>query len=321
MIKLTKEIETPATDLSENLKDCVKISYVVPAFNEESSILNTLQRLIKILSETGITYEIILVNDGSRDKTIELSAQFPEVRVINHPVNIGYGNALKSGIKNARYEWIGIVDADGSYPIEDIPQLIKEMQNGYDMVIGSRINTAQMDKPVKKIFRWIYKTILKLVVKNTIEDANSGFRMFSRDMAINLLPFLCGTFSFTTSLTILAMGNAFFVKHIPIQYSRRDGQSKVRHFRDSLRTLLYIVQGITFFNPIKFFMILAFCMILAVCIPAMFLALFRMPTLSLYYMIFGTTVTLLIAIGVLGDIIRISLMKVAAKISQEQNNK
>jgi polyisoprenyl-phosphate glycosyltransferase len=207
------------------------ISYVVPAFNEEPSITNTLRRLIKILSGTGIPYEIILVNGGSRDRTKELPVQLSEVRVINHPVNIGYGNALKSGINSARYEWIGIVDADGSYPIEDIPQLIKEMQNGFDMVIGSRINTAQMDKPVKKFFRWIYKTILKFVVKDSIEDANSGFRMFKRDMAINLLPFLCGTFSFTTSLTILAMGNSFFVKHIPIQYQSRQGKSKVHHVR------------------------------------------------------------------------------------------
>jgi len=297
-----------------------EISYVVPAFNEEASIDNTLRRLVKVLSETGISYEIILVNDGSKDNTKELAAQFLEVKTINHPVNIGYGNALKSGIKNARYEWIGIVDADGSYPIEDIPQLINEMQSGFDMVIGSRINTAQMDKPVKKFFRWIYKTILKFVVKGSIEDANSGFRIFKRDMAVSLLPFLCGTFSFTTSLTILAMGNDFFVKHIPIQYHPREGKSKVHHIRDSVRTLQYIVQGITFFNPIKFFMLLSFCMVLIVCIPAMFLALFRMHTLSLYYMIFGTTVTLLVALGILGDIIRISVMKVTEKISQQLNN-
>ncbi len=291
------------------------ISYIVPAYNEESSIITTLQRLAGILSELEMPCEIILVNDGSRDRTKELAGQFSQVKVVNHPINIGYGNALKSGIKSAKYEWIGIVDADGSYPIEDIPRLVKEMQDGFDMVIGSRINTGQMDKPVKKLFRWIYRMMLKLVVKDTIEDANSGFRLFKRDMALTLLPFLCGTFSFTTSLTILAMGNSNFVKHIPIQYHPREGQSKVNHFRDTIRTIQYIVQGITFFNPIKFFMMLALGMIVFVCIPAMFLALFRMHTLSLYYIIFGTTVTLLIALGILCDIVRISLMKVAEKAS------
>lgn len=285
------------------------ISCIVPAYNEGSSIESTLQRLIKVLSETGATYEIIVVNDGSSDDTKELLKHFSEVKVVTHPINIGYGNSLKSGIKNAQYEWIGIVDADGSYSIEDIPRLIDEMQNGFDMVIGTRTNTGDLDKPVKKIFRWIYKAILKLVIKASIEDANSGFRMFTRELAIGLFPFLCGTFSFTTSLTILAMGKSCFVKHIPIQYHPRKGRSKVRHVHDSIRTLQYIVQGITFFNPIKFFMILAFCMIIFVCVPAMVLAVFRMHTLSLYSLVFGTTVTLLIAIGILGDIIRISLMQ------------
>ena len=165
------------------------LSYVMPAYNEEQSISNTLQRLINTLSRLNMPYEIIVVNDGSRDRTKELAEQFKNVKLISHPINIGYGNALKSGIKNAQYEWIGIVDADGTYPIEDIPKLIREMQNGFDMVIGTRMNTGELDKPVKKIFRRIFKTILKLVIKASIEDANSGFRIFRRELAIILLPF------------------------------------------------------------------------------------------------------------------------------------
>lgn len=296
------------------------LSYVVPAYNEEQGILNALQRLISTLSGLNMPYEIIVVNDGSRDRTKELAEQFKNVKLISHPINIGYGNALKSGIKKAQYEWIGIVDADGSYPIEDIPKLVHEMQNGFDMVIGARINTGELDKPVKKMFRWIFKAVLKLVIKTSIEDANSGFRIFKRELAVGLFPFLCGTFSFTTSLTILAMGQACFIKHIPIQYHPRKGSSKVRHIHDSMRTLQYIVQGITFFNPIKFFVILSFCMILIVCIPAMIFACFKMYTLSLYYMVFGTTVTLLIALGVLGDIIRISLTQMMPNITRKQTD-
>lgn len=297
------------------------ISYIVPAYNEESGIRDTIARLHKTLKMLAIPYEIIVVNDGSQDKTREISEQCNNIFLINHPMNIGYGNSLKSGIKNARYDWIGIIDADGSYPIEDIPNLVKEMRNGFDMVIGSRKNTAKIDKLVKKLFRWIFKKIIKIVIKNNIEDANSGFRMFKRDLAMNFFPFLCGTFSFTTSLTIFAMGKACFVKYIPINYNPRKGSSKVRHLRDSLQTLQYIVQGITFFNPIKFFSILSFCMILIVCIPAMVFALFRMHTLSLYYIVFGTTVTLLIALGVLGDIIRISLTQIMPNLlfQKEEN--
>ncbi len=282
------------------------LSYIVPAYNEEDSIGNTIQRLHSVLSTLDMPYEIIVVNDGSHDKTAEIARQLNNSTLINHPINIGYGNSLKTGIRSAQYEWIGIVDADGTYPIEDIPRLIREMHNGFDMVIGSRENTVILDKHIKKLFRWIFKKIIKLVVKDNIEDPNSGFRVFKRELAMHFLPFLCGTFSFTTSLTILSMGQSCFVKYIPIKYLQRKGHSKVRHFRDSIMVIQYIVQGITYFNPIKFFVVLSFCMIIVVCIPAMFLALFRMYALSLYYMIFGATVTLLMAIGVLADIIRIS---------------
>ncbi|OGR43226.1 MAG: hypothetical protein A2X28_02050 [Elusimicrobia bacterium GWA2_56_46] len=282
------------------------ISYIVPVYNEEFSIVDTVHRLHSVLGTLGIPYEVIIVNDGSQDKTKERAKQCQDAVLINHPINIGYGNSLKSGIQNAQYDWIGIVDADGSYPIEDIPKLVDEMKNGFDMVVGVRNNAGQIDRPVKKVFRWIYRTILRLVVKDSIEDANSGLRIFKRTMVLELLPFLCGTFSFTTSLTILALGKHCFLKYIPIQYHPRKGDSKVRHIRDSMRTLQYIMQGVTFFNPIKFFALLSFCMVVIVCIPAMVFAVFRMHTLSLYYMIFGTTGTILIAMGVLGDIIRIS---------------
>ena len=302
------------------MKNNLGISYIVPAYNEENSIANTIQRLLSVLSTLAIPYEIIVVNDGSHDKTAEVVGQLNNIRLINHPINIGYGNSLKTGIRNAQYEWIGIVDADGTYPIEDIPRLIQEMHNGFDMVIGTRENTAKIDKPVKTFFRFIFKSIIRFVATDKIEDANSGFRIFRREVAINLFPFLCGTFSFTTSLTILASGKSYFIKHLPIQYEARIGKSKVSHIRDSIRTMQYIIQGITFFNPLKFFILLAFAMILLVCIPAMVLAVFRMATLSLYYMIFGTTVTLLIALGVIGDIIRISLTKMNHNTDRKQDD-
>lgn len=285
------------------------LSYVVPVYNEENTLELTLKHLQVVLSKIGLDWEIIVVNDGSTDKTKEILRRLSNIRVINHPINVGYGNSLKTGINSAQYDWIGIIDADGTYPVDRIPDFVSEMKNGFDMVIGARVNMGKLDKPVKRMFRWVYRTILKLVVKSNIEDANSGFRMFNREMAVGLLPFLCGTFSFTTSLTILSIGNYFFVKQIPIQYHPRTGNSKVRHVQDSIRTLQYIVQGITFFNPIKFFMILSVCMIFVVCIPAMVFACFRMHTLSLYYVIFGAMVTILIALGALGDIVRISIIK------------
>jgi len=282
------------------------LSFIIPAYNEHANIAGTLRRTQQVLASLDIPTEIVLVDDGSTDGTPEAAQQVAGVKVISHPVNIGYGNALKTGIRAAHHGWVGIVDADGTYPIEDIPKLVDEMRKGFDMVIGLRTNVSEMDLPVKRGFRWVFKTIVKLFVGKNIHDPNSGLRVFKRELAVGLFPFLCGTFSFTTSLTILATGMSCFIKYVPVTYSPRGGKSKVRHIRDSLRTLQYIVQGITFFNPIKFFLILSVLMILFVCIPAMVLAVFWMHTLSLYYMIFGTTVVLLIGLGVLGDIVRIS---------------
>jgi glycosyltransferase involved in cell wall biosynthesis len=282
------------------------LSYIIPAYNEEKSIEDTVRRLRTTLAQIDIPSEIIVVNDGSRDKTKELAQSCNGVRVISHPINIGYGNSLKTGIKHASFEWVGIVDADGSYPIEDIPLLVQAMQEGYDMVVGVRSNINDLDSYGKRVFRGLFKKLVCLLNDSRIEDPNSGLRIFRRDVAIRLFPFLCGTFSFTTSITILTSGLYYFIKYIPIQYSVRTGHSKVRHFRDSLRTFLYIIQGVIFFNPIKFFIILAISMIVLVCFPAMVIAMMRHPTLSLYYMIFGTAVALMIGMGGLGDIIRIA---------------
>ncbi len=282
------------------------LSFIVPAYNEEKSISNTLERLYSALSRADIPYEIILVNDGSTDKTFEKVKEFKLLKIISHPISIGYGNSIKSGIKNAQFDWIGIVDADGTYSVEDVSILIKEMQNGFDMVIGSRENIYSFDKPLKKVSRWIFKGMMKFLFNKEIQDPNSGFRIFKKSISLNLLPFLCGTFSFTTSLTILSFGLSHFIKYIPTQYAKRAGKSKVKHLKDGLMTLLLIIQGMTFFNPIKFFLILSILIIILVCIPAMVLAAIGWHTLSLYYMIFGATVSLMLAIGVLGDIIRIA---------------
>ena len=285
------------------------LSMVIPVYNEEKGIGETITRLKTALASLDVKHEIITVNDGSTDGTSDILAATSGIVVVAHPLNIGYGNSIKSGINIAKYDWIGIVDADGSYPVEDIARFVAEMEKGFDMVVGNRTNIRELDSFTKRIFRAIYKKLVSFLNDSRIEDPNSGFRVFKRDMALNLLPFLCGTFSFTTSLSILTSGLFYFVKFIPIHYSSRHGKTKVKHIRDSVRTLQFIVQGIVFFNPIKFFVMLAVAMVLFVCVPAMVIAMMRMPTLSLYYMIFGVAVFIMIGMGALGDIVRISSFK------------
>lgn len=286
------------------------LSFVVPIYNESASVVDTLTRLERVLSSLDIPFEILAVNDGSKDNSMEKlqSCGLDSVRVLSHPINIGYGNTLKKGIQNAQYPWVGIVDADGTYNIEGIPELVAEAEKGFDMVVASRSNISDLDRFFKRIFRGLLKFTLKRLVHKRIEDPNSGLRLFRRDLVLPLFPFLCGTFSFTTSLTIFFFKLDYLVGYLPMTYAVREGKSKVNHLRDSFITLWMISQGITFFSPLKAFMLLGFGFAFAVCIPSMFLALLKMHTLSLYLMIFGSVFLILIAVGVIGDIIRISTL-------------
>lgn len=282
------------------------LSFVIPAYNEEGAIVETLERLKVALEKTKHDHEIIVVNDGSRDATKEHAAKIKGIKVISHPINTGYGSAIKTGVANAQYEWIGIVDADGTYEIENLHLLVEKMEGGFEMAIAERGNVLQTDKLLKRMFR---KTLLKFIgiwVSGKIKDPNSGFRIFTRSFVMSFYPFLCDTFSFTTSSTIFAIGEGYFVSYVPMNYSKRVGKSKVSHVRDSFRMIQLILQGITFFNPLKFFIMLILAMLLSVDIPAFVLMQIGYDSLAFYYVLAGTISFLLFGIGVLADITRIS---------------
>jgi glycosyltransferase involved in cell wall biosynthesis len=289
--------------------NCRGLTFVVPAYNEESCIAATIERLSVTLAGLDLPSEVIVVNDGSSDGTGRVASGCDNITLINHPHNIGYGNSIIAGVLEARYAWIGIVDADGSYPIEDIPRLVAEMEKGYDMVVGSRVNISDHDSFIKRFFREIFKKTVSVLNDNRIEDPNSGLRIFKREVVLRLQPFLCGTFSFTTSISILMSGLYYFIKYVPITYQKRTGHSKVRHIRDSIQALQFILQGVEFFNPMKFFVILACLMLLLVYLPALLLHQLNYTTLAFYYTLFGTAVSLMLGMGALGDILRISSFK------------
>ena len=229
--------------------------------------------------------------------------------LLRNPGNSGYSAAIKKGLLEATYEWVGIIDADGSYEIDAIPRLVAEAEKGFDMVVGNRKNIRLTDSIFKRFFRSILQLIVRLLVDKQIKDINTGFRIMRKSAVMEFFPFLCSTFSFTTSLSIFFAERGLFVSDISTVYRTREGYSKVRHIRDSLRAFHMILQGVTYFNPIKTFVFIAALMLIFVCIPAMCLAMLHMFTLSAYYMIFGSIVTLLLGLGILGDIVRISGMR------------
>jgi polyisoprenyl-phosphate glycosyltransferase len=232
------------------------ISIIIPALNEAGGIQETIESLRRTLAATAeADAEILVVDDGSSDDTARLAAAMG-ASVVRHPHNIGYGQALKSGILAAQHDTIVIIDADLTYSAEEIPTLVAEFRRGFDMVVGARTGHHYEGSVFKGPLRDVLRFFVEFSAGRCIPDANSGLRVFSRQTIRSYLPHLCNTFSFTTSLTLAYMLTGRFVTYLPIAYHERVGKTKVRLFKDSLRTLQYIVQAIIYYNPLKLFLLL-----------------------------------------------------------------
>lgn len=232
------------------------ISIVIPALNEAGGIAGTIESLRDVLSKgPEVDAEILVVDDGSSDDTGRIAAE-AGAAVVRHPHNVGYGQALKSGILAARHDTIVIIDADLTYPAESIPALVAEFRQGFDMVVGARTGHHYEGSVFKGPLRAVLKFLVEFSAGRSIPDANSGLRVFSRGTIAGYLPHLCNTFSFTTSLTLAYMLTGRFVAFLPIPYHERVGRTKVKLLKDSLRTLQYIVQAIIYYNPLKLFLLL-----------------------------------------------------------------
>jgi glycosyltransferase involved in cell wall biosynthesis len=240
------------------------ISIVIPALDEEAAIGQTITDIRAAFSQTDVSLEIIVVDDGSTDATGRI-AQEHDATVIRHLQSLGYGKSLKDGISAASYDVIGITDADGTYPVEKLPALLEQYQQGYHMVVGERTGPFFRETVIKSPLRRVLKWLVEFTAGRRIPDINSGLRIFSRTEAIKHFDHLCDTFSFTTSLTLAFMMSNKFVLYTPVDYHKRIGHTKVRLFADSLRTLQYISQAVLYYDPLKIFAALSFfCIVLSI---------------------------------------------------------
>lgn len=229
------------------------ISFVIPSKDEQDAISDTIRQIRS--SFNNDTIEIIVVNDGSVDLTSQ-NARELGVKVIDHPHNLGYGAALKTGIRAAKHDVICIMDADGTYPPDQAIKLLEEYRKGYHMVVGARTGNAYFESIIKYPLRLFLKFLVEFTAGRNIPDINSGLRFFSRSEVIPYFGHLSNTFSFTTSLTLAYMMTGKFVAYVPVSYHNRIGKTKVKLVRDALRTLQFIIQAIVYYNPLKLFMLL-----------------------------------------------------------------
>ncbi len=228
------------------------ISIVIPAFNEEGAISTGIREVREVMAGVDYAWEIIVVDDGSQDRTAELARAEEGVTVLAMPENRGYGAALKTGIRRSHYDIIVITDADGTYPARYIPELVAQIGE-YDMVVGSRTGANVAVPLVRKPAKWVLGKLASYLAGRHIPDLNSGLRVMRKDLIRRFVHLLPSGFSFTTTITLAALCSSSLVKYSPIDYHARIGKSKIRPGHAFDFTLL-IVRTIVYFNPLKVFL-------------------------------------------------------------------
>jgi glycosyltransferase involved in cell wall biosynthesis len=235
---------------------CPAFSLIIPAYNEQNGILPVLDELRSTLNTAACQYEIIVVNDGSTDDTGKLLRPYKGIRLVEHRRNCGYGASLKTGIRNAKYDWIVITDADGTYPNDRIPHLVS-LTDQADMVVGARTGANVRYSNLRKIPKWFLVRFAQWLTRSQIPDLNSGLRVFRKSIVERFVTILPNNFSFTTSITVAMLMNNYAVHYEPIDYHARVGKSKIKPIRDTLRFVQLILRTGVYFAPLRIFMPLA----------------------------------------------------------------
>ncbi len=219
----------------------------MPAYNEAESIDSIIRRIRAVSPE----YQILVVDDGSADRTAEI-AQASGVRVVQHETNCGNGAAVKSAIRAAETPVVVLMDADGQHPPEAIPNLLKELETA-DMVVASRSASAQA--PLRRFGNFLLNAFARSVTGCRIRDLTSGFRAARRDALLEYIHLFPSGFSYPTTSTIAFLKGGYRVRFVAVDAMsrRKTGVSKIRPFRDGLKFLTIMVRLSVLFEPLRIF--------------------------------------------------------------------
>lgn len=244
--------------------DTLAVSIVIPVYNEIGALAETVRQVGRYMDETNILYEIILVDDGSTDGSREIIEQIDQLRVrkVHHEVNRGYGAALKTGLKHARFDLMAITDADGTYPNERLPELIYALGEG-DMVVGARTGQNVHIPTARKPAKWVLNELANGLSGSKIPDLNSGLRVMRKETVKRFLYILPNSFSFTTTITLAMLSDGRNVRYIPVDYFHRSGSSKISPIKDTVRFTQLVIRTVMYFNPLRVFIPLSLVLFLS----------------------------------------------------------
>jgi glycosyltransferase involved in cell wall biosynthesis len=235
----------------EHARRVQRLSIVMPARNESLNLGNLLQEVETVLADTSLEFhEVIVVDDGSTDDTAAL-AQSHGVRVARHAESLGNGAAVKRGIREAKGDWILLLDGDGQHPPAELPAMI-EMAERYDMVVASRGGSG--GSLHRNFANRVYSRFASYVSARHIPDLTSGYRLVRADVAKDLVWLLPNTFSYPTTITMSMLRGGWSVGFHPFTVRQRKGKSHVRLFADGSRFFLIILRIATMFSPLRVFL-------------------------------------------------------------------
>lgn len=224
------------------------LSIVLPARNEAATIADVVSGARQEFPQA----EIIVVDDGSSDETGRLAAE-AGAAVVRHPVSLGNGAAIKSGVRAAKGSLLVLMDADGQHAASAITALLQRLEDGYDMAIGAR-DAGSHASMARRIANGFYNRFASLISGHRILDLTSGFRAARTELFRRFLYLLPNGFSYPTTVTMAFLRSGYPVGFVPITAARRVGKSHIRPLRDGVRFLAIIFKIATLYSPLKVFL-------------------------------------------------------------------
>jgi glycosyltransferase involved in cell wall biosynthesis len=227
------------------------LSVVIPARNESLNLPALLDEVRVALNASEVPFrEVIVVDDGSSDDTPELAAR-GGARVVRHAEGLGNGAAVKRGIREAKGQWIVLLDGDGQHPPAELLPMLA-MAERYDMVVASRGGSG--GSLHRNFANRVYNRLASYVSGRKIPDLTSGYRLLRADVAKDLVWLLPNTFSYPTTITMSMLRGGWSVGFHPFAVRQRKGKSHVRLFADGSRFFLIILRIATMFAPLRVFL-------------------------------------------------------------------
>jgi glycosyltransferase involved in cell wall biosynthesis len=220
-----------------------QVSVVLPCLNEENSIEICIKKIKDVFEKEKIDGEIIVVDNGSTDRSVEIVKKYNDVKLLFEPQK-GYGSALRCGIENAQGEYIIMGDADNTYDFYEIPKFLEKLKEGYDLVIGSRFKGKILKGAMSFSHRYIGNPILSGMLRfffgGSISDAHCGLRGFTKQ-AYQRMALRTTGMEFASEMVIHALKKKLRIAEIPITYYPRIGESKLSSFRDAWRHIRFML--------------------------------------------------------------------------------